>query len=469
VTETPTLPSLTAEERSALEAAARELIAEFRESKAQPQSKVWHPDKLVAAAFNEDNIVGPMWTETPDPRTDRVIRRAVGGQNGHFELDEHGCSKLDALAEKWAGLPALAGLTALGAMRERLQRWCAAILLDRIDESCVPFVLAALMKDLDIHEVWIQLSGIDVEHRFQLGKVDLCGINVGVIEAWLAEALVSGFDESALDGYKAALTRRWQGQTAVVYRAYGDTAVVQRDAAEEAQRVCALLRAVNPRGSSPTSRSFLQPIELYSQANIRRLLTDPTKTTCSIQEQLWDGLNALPDEITVTRQSLPELWAKAGWAHIHSLLSSNSISDFQRDVVRSLLIYSRQRLTVDPVEKTLFTISALETLLFAGQRGLNQDTTKRRMSALLAGKPAMNEHVWTCVRAAYGFRNTFLHHGHSIADIRHVEAFLLVAWCFFMRVLAQHHHWPNSKTFCGALDEQYRQRFGDGPVAEMDR
>jgi hypothetical protein len=212
--------------------------------------------------------------------------------------------------------------------------------------------MKALRDDLGAHEIWIQLSGIDVEDRFQLGRVELCGVNRAVIDGVLSEARNAGFSAASLEMYKAALSKKWQGQTAAVYRAYGDADVVQRDAEEEVQRVCALLRAINPRGSSATSRSFLQPVELYSQANISRVLKDPTKTTCSIDERPGHGMSAMPDGMTVTRESLPRLWQEAGLSHVHQLLTANPTTDFQKDVLRALLIFSRQHLTVDPVEKT---------------------------------------------------------------------------------------------------------------------
>lgn len=467
VNEMPIPPSLTDEEMLVLETSAKELIAEFRPAKAKPLNELWQPNKPVVASLEGSSIIGPIWIEKADPRTNRIIGRICTRQgiDAHFELDQHGSAMLDSLAERWASLQTLAGLSTAEAMRERLQSWCAAMLFEQLRECCVPFVLSALTKDLDTHEVWVQLSGIDVEHRFQLGKVELCGVSCDVIESWIATLRDSGLDSSALENYKAILTRNWQGQTAAVYKAYGDPEVVQHDAAEEAQRVCALIRASDPRGSSPTSRSFLQPIELRSQANIRRLLINPTRITCSTQDQPWDGQNAPTHCMTITRANLAVLWSEGGLASIHDLLSSNCRSAFQRDVLRSLLIYSRQHLTVDPVEKTLFTISALETLLFAGQPRVYQDTAIRRISGLLAGAQEMNEHVQTNVAAAYRFRNRFLHHGHNIADIEKVEAFLIIAWLFFSRVLASHDRWPTAKIFCDILDEQYRERFGDAPPA----
>jgi hypothetical protein len=458
-------PELAPEEIAALEASARELIAAFQPAKARRAEKNWEPEKPVVAALDESNISGPVWTATPDPRTDRIVARAVGGNGRHLELDEEGCAQLDLLAERWASLPAFVGLTTIDAMRERLQRWCAAILLDALNESCVPFIVAALTEELDTHEVWIQLSGIDVEHRFQLGKVDLCGISPTIIDRWLTEARDAGFSEASLDLYKVALSEKWQGQTAAVYRAYGDADIVQRDAAEEAERVCALLRVVDPHGSSPSSRSFLQPVELYSQGNIRRALTDPTKTTCSMEERPWDGLDGMPDGLRITRESLPLLWRDAGLVHVHQLLTSDPMAAFQKDVLRALLIYARQHLTVDPVEKTIFTISAVETLLFGGQTKLDQRATKRRLSGFLAGQPAVKEHIFTCVKAAYDFRNNFLHHGRSIADTRQVENFLLVVWCFFTRVLSQQHRWPDAKAFGDAMEKNFQRRFGDPPNA----
>ena len=78
---------------------------------------------------------------------------------------------------------------------------------------------------------------------------------VAVIYGVLSEARNAGLNAASLEMYKAALSKKWQGQTAAVYRAFGDADVVQRDAAEEVQRVCALLRAINPRSSSATSHA----------------------------------------------------------------------------------------------------------------------------------------------------------------------------------------------------------------------
>jgi hypothetical protein len=82
---------------------------------------------------------------------------------------------------------------------------------------------------------------------------------------------------------------------------------------------------------------------------------------------------------------------------------------------------------------------------------------------LLAGKAAMRDHIFTCIKAAYALRRTFLHHGHSVADIRQVEDFLAVSWCFFTSVLAQQVRWPDAKAFGAAMEADYRQRFGDSP------
>lgn len=184
-----------------------------------------------------------------------------------------------------------------------------------------------------------------------------------------------------------------------------------------------------------------------------------------MREQPSDGLNSVPDGIEVTRENLPQLWTVGGFIHIHDLLSSTPRSAFQEDLLRALLIYSRQRLTIDPVEKAIFTITSLETLLFAGQPRLYQETTKRRLSGFLAGTVEMKEHINACVKTAYVFRNTFLHHGHSIAEIQGIEEFLLVAWCFFTRVLARHRLWATSKAFCDFLEDSYRLRFEDSPTS----
>ena len=454
---------LPAEEVARLETDAHRLLDAFKKPEMNAPARGWQPERPVVARFSQEDIVGPIWSAALDPITNVVIARTVALRSVRYHLDQEGCVLLDNLAEHWTTRTQLVGLSTLSRMRERVLSWCVTELQSVQSVSSVAFVLADLREGLGNHEVWIQLAGIDIEHRVALGRVELRGVDSHVIDGWMDAARANGVDESIVRGARPIFEKRWKGQSAAVYKGYGDTDAVKEAAVMQAELTCAVLRAAAPQSCSPTGRSFLQPITLESQAHTRAMLIDPSTQNASMPTFSMDGLNGLPDGLAVTRENVSGLWEDGQLGYAHALLSSNAPSAFQEHLVRSVLIYTRHRLSADPIEKVIFTISALEVLLFAGQRGLDQRTTKRRLAGALAGSIKFKEYIDVNVAAAYGLRNGFLHHGHSLADLRSVEHFLRIAWLFFRRVFPQHERWSTPREYCTSLDADYESRFGKDP------
>lgn len=166
-----------------------------------------------------------------------------------------------------------------------------------------------------------------------------------------------------------------------------------------------------------------------------------------------DGLHGVPDGLVITQENWPSLWDDGQLRYVHELLAEESPSRFQLALIQSLLIYSKQRLTTDPVEKVILTMAALEGLLCAGH-------VKKRLAGGSAGSDIYKAHVDRSIDDASNIRNKFLHQGLSLDAAHTVEQFLQVVWLFYRRALPQHAAWKTSHEFLNALDDAYKSRFG---------
>jgi hypothetical protein len=322
----------------------------------------------------------------------------------------------------------------------------------------VEFVLVDLKKDIALHETWVHLADIDVEDCVPMGKVEIRGISEKQIESWVQAQLKNGLDEALAERVRSDLRNEWQGHTAAVYHAIGDSSAVEASTIEYAERACALIRIVEPGNQSATQRSYLQPQTFLAQAGSRSLLIDPTDKTFTAPQGL---VSNPPCGIRITRESFPKQWEEGLLRSLHELLSADPCSPFQDWLLRAALIYSRQRLSPEPIEKLIFAISALETMFFAGDRNAGRKIFKRRFSAALAGSEEYRKHVYDVVDNANRLRDGFLHHGKSVDDRHAIEEFLKNAWLFFWRLIPHHERWRDINDYCKELDSTYDTLFGN--------
>lgn len=443
-----------------LEHAAAKLLRAFKPvvNGQSTDSERWQPDRAVAFALSEEDIVGPFVVETPDQNTFSTVALQVALKSGRYALDKAGCELLEQLAERWSLNARFRDLSTPASMRERLKRWCFQILESEQFCSSVNFVVASLKEDIDLHEVWVGLADIDVEDCVPMGKIEIRGITREQIETWIQAQVRNGLPEESVASIRAQLQNEWQGHTAAVYSAIGDNSAVQAAAVEYAERACALIRLVEPGNQSATQRSYLQPQTFLAQAGSRTMLIDPMDSKPSALHGL---VSNPPCGIRITRASFPKQWEEGLLRNLHELLSADPRSPFQDWLLRAVLIFSRQRLSTEAIEKLIFVISALETMFFAGDRNAGRKVFKRRFSAALAGSEEYRKHICDVVDNANRLRDGFLHHGRSADDRRAIELFLKNAWLFFWLLIPHHERWHDINDYCQELDSAYDSRFGN--------
>lgn len=469
VAPSPTPPPIVLPEfdRANLENAAAELLSSFREddqSEKASRRSTWQPERMPTLNLAKENFIGPLVMERPDLNTFTIQEIRVEFEGRGYVLDSHGCHLLDRLAEHWSSHPRLSGLSTSARMRDRLREWCIQVLDSQQFSSSVDAVLSQLNGEIGSHEVWIGLADIDVQHPFAMGKVEIRSVDADQVRAWLQILRDAHIEEPLWAATKRRLESDWQGHTVAIYRGWGDLSAVEAMAVEHTERACAFLRTIDPGNQSAIQRSYLQPLTLASQWGARNLMIDPIQPH---SKWLRHSVFNPPYGITVTNELFQSQWEEGGLRPLHELLSVDKPTPFQDRLTQAILVYSRHRLSADPVEKLIFAIAGTETMLLRdGDHHGIKYTLRRRLSALLADNIDQRKALQDEVDQAYRRRSEFLHHGSGIDDRRHVESFLRHVWCYFIFAINHHTHWPTLRDHHDELEAAYKAKFSGASDGE---
>jgi hypothetical protein len=58
------------------------------------------------------------------------------------------------------------------------------------------------------------------------------------------------------------------------------------------------------------------------------------------------------------------------------------------------------------------------------------------------------------VKAAYGLRSRFIHHGQTVEDLDTTQEFLLIVWRFFLCLVLNNEKYANRTEWIDKMDEQ---------------
>lgn len=145
-----------------------------------------------------------------------------------------------------------------------------------------------------------------------------------------------------------------------------------------------------------------------------------------------------------------------GLQELCDICSSEVLSDFQEKLIASLLIYNRGNVTRNAVEKLVYVLVALETMLLRDQREPIQANVGERLAFIVGKDAAERQKVAALTKSCYNTRSRFIHHGQSLESLSQIEDFLRYSWVFFTRLIRKHLQYA-SKT--ALLDDLERRKF----------
>jgi len=214
------------------------------------------------------------------------------------------------------------------------------------------------------------------------------------------------------------------------------------------ERAVAFLRFFSPVNWTPKLRSYcvllgsenvVQTAELFVEggtiASYKRGVLDRT-------QKKWLLANALIEQF-------PGLLAQ-----LSRLLDDEKLTPYQEELRDAMLLYSRNSLAVEPADKLVYVLVALESILIQNETEPITKNLGERMAFLIGKDVEGRRAVIANVSDTYRLRSSFVHHGNSIEDLETLSKFMVNAWSCFHNLVFHQDRLKTKEELIAALENR---------------
>jgi hypothetical protein len=120
---------------------------------------------------------------------------------------------------------------------------------------------------------------------------------------------------------------------------------------------------------------------------------------------------------------------------LSALSGERNKTSFQQNLYDALLIYCRNSVAIEPADKLVYILVALESMLLRNENEPIGKNIGERMAFLVGDSLESRKAVVSNAAQTYRLRSSFIHHGNSINHLEVLSTFMLNAWsCFTSRL-----------------------------------
>jgi hypothetical protein len=218
-------------------------------------------------------------------------------------------------------------------------------------------------------------------------------------------------------------------------------------ARERAETAVALLRFLSPANWTPKLRSYCA---LLGSENVRRqadlFLQDGSIAT------YHRGVLDSGDAWALSNSYLANFPGLVD--RLSALSGERSRTSFQQNLFDALLIYSRNSVAIEPADKLVYILVALESMLLRNENEPIGKNIGERMAFLVGNSLEARKAVVSNAVETYRLRSSFIHHGHSIQDLDALSTFMLNAWTCFTVLLRNASRYQTRDQLITALEDR---------------
>jgi len=355
------------------------------------------------------------------------------------------------ISERLQALPSIRSMLSRSFIEKSLFTWIS----NRYIQKDTPNLFIEYLEN-EANEVvktttsWVPIANLETEVPFPISNSEVRPISKIMIEKWEANCASSPNSSRAdVKTFFDDIRKKYQGLAAVVTSITAEPQYAYEYAIEEAKLVSSILGIFSGATLIPDVKcvSKIKGSELIEQATA---IFDGGESDISLSSSMIDLSSA--KSWRLSQRDIVEI-RKCGLDTLSSLLSQNALNGFKKSVLNAALLYSKSAFTSDPVEKVVYILSSMESILLKNENEPIQQNLAERLAVFTAHKLKERKRIIKTVRSAYGVRSRYLHHGHTSSELKLIEDFMMCAWIFFIQLLENTERFDSQEEFVGAIDD----------------
>jgi hypothetical protein len=428
------------------------LAADISHLKASPQARgeeVFTPDVVVNHTISAKTIQNICFNET-NAAGEEVVRTFIAG-NREVSVEGTLLCEFHALCDRILKDKSFGMAVSHGNVTKAVHSWLEARLASAQVATLPDFLVAELGKRLAEWEVWVPLPNLCIQSTIPVSKGHLRSVTREVFEGWKARIPRPPERKKDAKRFGQAFENRrdaLQGYAAGVFSVIADDDRAGDIAVELTQGAIAALRVFHAACLEPNA---------VCATDVKYAATRPDYTVISFSAQsvVLRSLALAGATPPWTLSDSRIKWIRQnGLDGICAVFEDEKPTEFKREYIDALLLYSRAPLWPDLSDRLLYLLVPLESLFLKSQSEPIQQNVAERLALFIGSDLATRKKIIRAVRTVYEQRSAFVHHAHRVSDVASLRTFMLYAWMAMVSLPGVLTRWGSREEFLTSLDDK---------------
>lgn len=427
----------------------KQLVIKVAEPSHLTMPETFRPEVHPVAHIPQRDIIGDIGVmQSIVDGTGEEVGRFFRNTDPKVGLIGDGFRALKDLSERFQSQGGLGEVASFEFIRDSVFEWVEFTHEREPVAALSEHLLKRINDEIRDFEIWVPFFRTYLETAIPMGRVTLRTITREMMDA--AEAKVPVSDGETAAAVRLAFARdrsAVQGCAGAVVRIRAERKKAIDTAREQAEVAAALLRFLSPANWTPKLRSYCVPLGVE---NVRRSAELFIKND-SIESYSRGVLDSAQPWV-LSKPYLAQFSSLL--EHLSALWAERKRSPFHQDLYDALLIYSRNSVAVEPADRLIYILVALESMLLRNDSEPIGQNVSERMAFLAGDSLAARKAIVANAREVYRLRSSFVHHGQSIKDVEALSTFMLNAWTCFCNLILTAKQYQTKEAVIQAIENR---------------
>jgi hypothetical protein len=431
---------------------AKELVGYVKECPPKnPMPEAFPSDLHVAVSLVTEDIIGDV-EEAQLDHLGNTISRYFRIDDKRFGIEGEAYKKLSNIAERIQLIPGIRDKLSFSYIEKCIFKWIVNIYkFTDYSDTLTEYLINQADKDIVKITSWIPVANLEVEEPFLISKSEIRPLSKLQIDNWAGPlSLLDGENAHNANLLFEYIRKEYQGLACIVTNIEAEPEHASTITIEEAKQITSILAIFSKATLIPevkcTSRikgseNILQAtnIMVFSEAHFQMnsIILD---TSANLRWRLRS-------------KDIAEIKATA-IDTISCLLTSSSPSNFNKSILNFVFLYSKSAFTSDPVEKIVYMLSSLESILLKNENEPIQQNLSERVAFFISKNREERKSIIKTIKSVYSIRSRYLHHGHSSSELAVISEFMMHVWVFFHNLLLNANRFSSKDEFISAIEDR---------------
>lgn len=428
------------------------LISLIKEVKPTPQNNQgFESDVPVSAKLSQEDIIGEIEITSTNYKG-RTVARMFTHAGRRYGLVDRDYISLIELTEKIQSQPACRSKLSKAFIEATIFSWVKGKFTHKpIDDSFIEFLKKSANNSIKEFTLWTPIANLEIEISIPIARSELRSLSKDLLNTWEEKLILqSKNNKDKIEKLFLDLRTKFQGLASVVTKIQAEPLRAIEYAREEAELVTSVIAIFSDGALMP---------DLKCVSKIKGAENIASATTIMESEQgLFSVNHAILDTPSARFWRLDKNFINmirtAFLDKFSALIRKGTFTKFEETYLNALLLYSKSAFTSEPIEKLVYMLSSLESILLKDENEPIQQNLAERLAILSAHELIERKVVMKTVKSVYAIRSRYLHHGHVYSELEIITKFMQYVHLFFINLIPDLDRFSDKDAFASALDDQ---------------